>query len=71
MPKKYSGSVKVFFPKFNREKVVEEVYRCVRVLCERLALEKVILFGSYAKGRYTVASDIGLLIVFDDEKIGG
>ncbi|MCX8182298.1 MAG: nucleotidyltransferase domain-containing protein [Candidatus Methanomethyliaceae archaeon] len=31
-------------------------------------LEGVILFDSYAKGNYTVASGIDLLIIFDDEK---
>ncbi|MBS7618376.1 nucleotidyltransferase domain-containing protein [Candidatus Bathyarchaeota archaeon] len=38
------------------------------MLRKRLSLEKVILFGSYAEERYTVASDIDLLVVFDDEK---
>ncbi|MEM2312922.1 MAG: nucleotidyltransferase domain-containing protein [Candidatus Nezhaarchaeales archaeon] len=37
-------------------------------LREKLGLESVIIFGSYAKGNYTTASDIDLLIVFNDEK---
>lgn len=68
--KQYSSSVKVFFPKFNREEVVDEVARCVKMLRGRLALERVVLFGSYAKEKYTVASDIDLLVIFDDEKSG-
>lgn len=68
MPKKYSSSVKVFFPRFSREDVIREIARCVKEFSESLGLCKVILFGSYSKGNYTVASDIDLLIVFDDEK---
>ncbi len=33
-----------------------------------LPLAKVVLFGSYAKGNYTVGSDIDLLIVYGGEK---
>lgn len=68
MPKKYSSSVKVFFPKFNKEEIIKEIERCVRELHKSLGLHKVILFGSYAKGNYTVASDIDILIVFNNKK---
>jgi predicted nucleotidyltransferase len=66
--KKYSSSVKVFFPKFNTEEVIKELSKCATELREKLGLEKVILFGSYAKENYTVASDIDLLIIFNDKK---
>lgn len=69
MLKKSSNSVKIFFPKFNREEVVTEISKRITELHEKLHLDKVIIFGSYAKGNYTVASDIDLLIVFDNEKI--
>lgn len=68
MLKKYSSSVKVFFPRYSREEVVKEIYRCVEENRERLGLCKVLLFGSYARGNYTVASDIDIFIVFDDGK---
>jgi len=68
MQRKYSSSVKIFFPKFSKEEVVREVSRCATELRDSLGLERVILFGSYAKGRHTVASDIDLLVIFDDEK---
>lgn len=70
MLRKYSGSVKVFFPKFGIADVVREVSRCALMLREELGLEKIIIFGSYAKGNYTVASDIDILVVFDDEESG-
>jgi predicted nucleotidyltransferase len=66
MLRKSSDSVKIFFPKFNLEAVIKEIRRAISLLSSQLALEKVILFGSYAKGRYTVASDIDLFIVFDE-----
>ncbi|MEM4246411.1 MAG: nucleotidyltransferase domain-containing protein, partial [Candidatus Bathyarchaeia archaeon] len=40
----------------------------VSALSKELALEKVTLFGSYARSRYTVGSDIDLFIVFDDSR---
>ncbi|MBS7610422.1 nucleotidyltransferase domain-containing protein [Candidatus Bathyarchaeota archaeon] len=66
--KQYSAFVRVFFPKFSREEIVREIERCVRKFHESLGLCKVILFGSYARGNYTVASDIDILIVYDDKK---
>jgi predicted nucleotidyltransferase len=33
-------------------------------LNERLPLLRVVLFGSYARGNYTVASDVDLLVVY-------
>ncbi|MBS7645413.1 MAG: nucleotidyltransferase domain-containing protein [Candidatus Bathyarchaeia archaeon] len=60
--------MRVFFPKFNRDEVAAKIREYAAELREKLGLEKVVLFGSYAKGTYTAASDIDLLIVFDDEK---
>jgi len=34
------------------------------VLNERLPLLRVVLFGSYARGNHTVASDVDLLVVY-------
>ena len=69
MLKKYSGSVKVFFPKFSKEEVIKEIEKCIMKLREKLGLESAILFGSYARENYTVASDIDILVIFDDEKV--
>jgi len=68
MQRKFSGSVKVSFPKFSLEDVIEEANRTAHALSKHLGLVKVVLFGSYAKERYTVASDIDLLVVFDDSR---
>ena len=39
----------------------------VAALREKLPLKRVVLFGSYARGRQTVASDIDLLVVYTGE----
>jgi len=44
---------------------VERVKREAMPLCRIAGVEKLILFGSYATGRQTAASDIDLLVVID------
>ncbi|UCE19296.1 MAG: nucleotidyltransferase domain-containing protein [Gemmatimonadota bacterium] len=64
MPRTLSSSVKVFYPKHNREEIIQFIKDALPKLQEQLSLKLVVLFGSYAKGNYTVASDIDLLIVY-------
>lgn len=59
-----SSSVRVFYPKLNREKVVEILEERIGKLEKLLPLVRVVLFGSYAKGTYTVGSDLDLLVVY-------
>ena len=59
-----SGSVKVFYPPWNREALLVRLRKGVIALREVLPLVRVVLFGSYARGRQTVASDIDLLVVY-------
>ncbi len=66
MQRRSSTSVKVFYPRLDRDKVVEIIKARLEVLKEELPLRLVVLFGSYAKGNYTVTSDIDLLIVHDN-----
>ncbi len=68
MRKGSSGSVKVFFPKLTRAEVIRLLSARLKELREKLPLEQVVLFGSYAKGNYTAASDIDLLVVYRGEK---
>ncbi|MEM2735178.1 MAG: nucleotidyltransferase domain-containing protein, partial [Candidatus Bathyarchaeia archaeon] len=42
-----------------------------KAISRSLPLKAVILFGSYAEGRHTAASDVGLLIVYEDPKREG
>jgi predicted nucleotidyltransferase len=68
MPKKSSSSVKVFWPRFSREEVVARLRAKLPALAEALPLIKVVLFGSYARGNFTVASDIDLLVIYQGEE---
>jgi predicted nucleotidyltransferase len=64
MPSEYSSSVRVFYPKFDRKTIVEILKQRVGILKKKLPTSMVVLFGSYAKDRYTASSDIDLLIVY-------
>lgn len=64
MPRVSSGSVKVFYPDISPSEVVRLVAERLPVLNEKLPLDRVVLFGSYARGNYTAASDIDLLVVY-------
>jgi len=59
-----SSSVKVFWPKLSTAEVVAALKGKMGELRLRLPVTLVVLFGSYAKGNYTVASDIDLLVVY-------
>lgn len=68
MQRKSSGSVRIFYPKFSLEEILERIREVVTELKDDLGIEVVILFGSYAKKRYTVASDVDILVVYDEKK---
>lgn len=66
MPGRSSSSVRVFYPKFDRAWLLDTLRARVTRLRALLPLRRVVLFGSYASGRHTVASDVDLLVVYDD-----
>ena len=68
MRKGSSSSVRVFYPEFDRAEIIQILSERLRELKKRLPLVQVTLFGSYAKGNYTVGSDIDLLIVYAGEE---
>lgn len=61
-----SRSVKVFSPRLSREQVLEVLRGAVGRLQARLPVRRVVLFGSYARGDFTAASDVDLLVVYAD-----
>lgn len=65
MPKASSSSVRVFSPPFSREELVTLLRQRLPSLRTKLPLRRVVLFGSYASGRQTAASDVDLLVVYD------
>lgn len=66
--KKSSSSVRIFYPRFNKQEVIQEIGRNLPGLQKELPLLLVVVFGSYAKGNYTVASDIDLLVVYGGQE---
>lgn len=68
MLKKSSSSVRIYYPKFDREWLIRRLKERLGALEVKLPLQLVVLFGSYAKGNYTVASDIDLLIVYKGQE---
>ncbi len=64
MPNRSSSSVRIFWPAFDRAQLIRTLEEGVRRLEADLALRKVVLFGSHARGAATVASDVDLLIVY-------
>jgi len=58
-----SSSVKVYYPKLDKEKVVSLLKEKARDLSKELPIKLMTLFGSYATGRYTAASDVDVLAV--------
>lgn len=69
-PKKSSGSVQIFYPRFDKEEIIQAISRGLKKIWEELPLLLVVLFGSYARGNYTVASDVDLLVVYRGEERG-
>jgi predicted nucleotidyltransferase len=65
MQGKSSNTVRVVFPPFSRDELVAQLRRQVADLAERLPLRRVALFGSWAAGRATVASDVDVLVIYD------
>lgn len=65
MPKKSSTSVRVFYPELTQAEVIARLRDRLPDLAEKLPLRRVVLFGSYASGRFTAASDIDLLVVHE------
>jgi uncharacterized protein len=64
MHRKASRSVHVFFPRHTREEISYHIRSSLNTLKKQIALKRVVLFGSYARGNHTVASDIDVLVVY-------
>ncbi|MEM2841877.1 MAG: nucleotidyltransferase domain-containing protein [Thermoproteota archaeon] len=63
-----SNTVKIYYPEFNLEELIERIKRGVEIILKSLPIETVILFGSYVEGKHTAASDVDLLIIYESPK---
>lgn len=61
-------SVRVFYPDYNREDLIEKISEKLPDLTKKLDLRLVVLFGSYAKQNYTIGSDVDVLIVHESSQ---
>ena len=68
MPRKSTGSVQIFYPEFSREEVIQSLKQKLADLQKQLPCLLLVLFGSYARGNYTVTSDVDLLVVYHGEE---
>jgi predicted nucleotidyltransferase len=57
--------VRVTYPALTREQVIDRLKRAQFDLSRRLPVSKIILYGSYAEGRYTAGSDIDIIVVYE------
>ena len=67
MPTRSSSSVRIFYPKFDQAYLLQILSERLKRLDIELPLIQAILFGSYAKGNYTVGSDVDILIIYKGE----
>jgi uncharacterized protein len=68
MPSEFSDSVRIYHPPFRLDSLISLLKQRSQKLTEIFPLVYVVLFGSYAKKRETAASDINLLVVYEDPK---
>jgi predicted nucleotidyltransferase len=65
------SSVRVFYPEWSTEELRASLKARLAELAKVLPLERAVLFGSWAAGRATVASDVDLLLVYRGEPVEG
>ena len=67
MQGKSSSSVRVYFPKQSKEKIILLLKERVKNLSKEIPIQLFVLFGSYAAGRHTAASDVDVFAVIESE----
>ena len=63
MLKRLSNSVRIYYPKLDKDKLVSFLKQRAENLSKQLPIKTIVLFGSYATRRYTAASDVDVLAV--------
>lgn len=57
-----------FYPKLDKQSLLIMLRQKAKELCKTCPIKLMIMFGSYARGNFTVASDVDLLIVYQGEE---
>jgi predicted nucleotidyltransferase len=68
MQQQSSTSVRIFYPRFDRQELIKRLKKKLRDLARELPVILVVLIGSYARGNYTVASDVDILVVYQGKE---
>ena len=55
MPDTFSKDVKVFYPKFSKEELVENLKKSFSEISGKTRVERAMLFGSYAKKKTLIS----------------
>ena len=66
MPKESFSAVEIFYPRFDRDRLVALLRERLAGLTAVLPVKHAVLFGSWANGKATPFSDIDLLVIYDD-----
>lgn len=59
------GSVKAFFPPFEREELLRRLRAGAARLARRIPIREISLIGSWAQGRATAFSDLDMLVIYE------
>jgi len=59
--------VRIFYPALDKAELLRALRERLDHLEAKLPLVKVVVFGSYARGTYTVGGDVDLLVVYRGE----
>jgi hypothetical protein len=62
------SQVRVTYPALTREQVIERLKQAQINLEKKLHVSRIILYGSYAEGRYTAGSDIDVVVVYEGKE---
>lgn len=65
MPSASSHSARISWPTRDRDDLVASIRDALPALQDELPVRRVVLFGSHATGRATVASDVDLFVVYE------
>lgn len=60
--------MRVTYPALTREQVIERLKQAQVNLERKLRVSRIILYGSYAEGRYTAGSDIDVIVVYEGKE---
>lgn len=59
------GSVKAFFPPFEREELLRRLRAGAACLARQIPVKEISLIGSWAQGRATAFSDLDVLVIYE------